>query len=316
MKNSVTLTVFISLICMFLIVFGVVKIIGSAPEDTSSFISSEETSSEEVSSEDPVIPDVSLSSTEVFLGDMLTLTATALENPKIEWELDFQPNFFENQDGTHTSFLPISYKLTAGDYTLKVTAENFEKTLTFTVKDYAFDIQNMYIDEEIADSTVNDANADWELYVAMKPVKALSDNKLYYTDSFIRPVNQEGEITTEYGMIRYVNDAPTSSRHSGIDIAVPQGTPVLATNSGRVILSQYLQMTGNTVVIEHGYGLKSIYYHMSELSVAVDDVVERGQEIGKVGSTGFSTGPHLHFSMAVNTVWVNPWLFIEDTRNG
>ena len=89
-----------------------------------------------------------------------------------------------------------------------MTAENFEKTLTFTVKDYAFDIQNMYIDEEIADSTVNDANADWELYVAMKPVKALSDNKLYFTESFIQPVY--GKITTEYGMNRvFLSEQPT-----------------------------------------------------------------------------------------------------------
>lgn len=316
MKNKVTLTIFISLICMFLIVYGVVKIIGSAPEDTSSFVSSEDlSSSEDVSSEEIVLPDISLSSNEVFQGDMLTLTATSLVDPVISIDIDFQPKFFEDAGG-HTAFLPISYKLSAGNYSLTVTAENFEKTLEFTVKEYDFDIQNMYIDQSIADSTVNDANADWELYVAMKPVKELSDNKLYYTDSFIRPVELEGEITTEYGMIRYVNDEPTSSRHSGIDIAVPQGTPVLATNSGRVILSQFLQMTGNTVVIEHGFGLKSIYYHMSELSVAVDDIVERGQEIGKVGSTGFSTGPHLHFSMAVNNVWVNPWLFIEDTRNG
>ena len=72
-------------------------------------------------------------------------------------------------------------------------------------------------------------------------------------------------------------------------------------------------MTGNTVVIEHGYGLKSIYYHMSELDCKVGDMVKKGDIIGKVGSTGFSTGPHLHFSMAVNTVWINPWQFIDES---
>ena len=108
MKNKVTLTIFISLICMFLIVFGVVKIIGSAPEDTSSFVSSEETSSEDVSSEEIVLPDVSLSSNEVFQGDMLTLTATSLVDPVISIDIDFKPKFFEDNGG-HTAFLPISY---------------------------------------------------------------------------------------------------------------------------------------------------------------------------------------------------------------
>ncbi len=314
MKNKVALTVLISLVCMILIVMGVVKIMNTAPKDEISSSSVEETSSLDTSSEpEPIIPDATLSQNKVFQGDMLTITATALISPTITADFDFQPNFFEFENG-HLSFVPISYKQKPGDYNLTVKAENFEKTLTVTVEEYDFEIQNMYIDEEIADNTVNSADADWELYVAMKPVKALSDNELYYTDSFIRPV--DGEITTEYGMIRYVNDAPSSSRHSGIDIATSEGTPVVATNSGRVILAQYLQMTGNTVVIEHGFGLKSVYYHMSELNVKVDDMVERGAQIGKVGSTGFSTGPHLHFSMAVNTVWVNPWLFIEDTRNG
>ncbi len=284
----------------------------TASSDTTSreAISSEQSISEE-ESEQIIIPDVTADKLTVYQGDMLTLTAVGIKNPQIEAEFDFQPRFFENGE-KYTSFVPITYKLKEGEYDLKITAENFEKTLTVTVEKFDFDIQNMYIDQTIADETVNSANADWELYVAMKPVKALSDNQLYYNGEFIQSVY--GEITTEYGMIRYVNDEPTSTRHSGIDIAADEGTPVLAANSGRVVLAQYLQMTGNTIVIEHGFGLKSIYYHMSELSVSVDDMVEKGQEIGKVGSTGFSTGPHLHFSMAVNNVWVNPWLFIEDTR--
>ncbi len=303
--------------CAVVLVAAVVMSLkDTQPNNTSSDITSSEVSSEasseEVSSEAPLIPNVMADKTEIYQGDMLTLTATALKDPVIEADFEFQPKFFADGEGIHTSFVPINYKLKEGDYNLKITAEDFEKTLTITVKKFDFDIQNMYIDQEIADDTVNSANADWELYVAMKPVKELSDNEKYYSGEFILPVN--GEITTEYGMIRYVNDEPTSTRHSGVDIATDAGTPIVAPNRGRVILAQYLQMTGNTIVIEHGFGLKSIYYHMSELSVEVDDMVEKGQEIGKIGSTGFSTGPHLHFSMAVNNVWVNPWLFVEDPR--
>ena len=287
-------------------------VFGCSKNEITPPVSSSETSSENVSSEEILpIPDAHLSSSTVFQGDMITVFANNLINPEITTTLDFAPQFFLDGDKM-TALLPISYKTKAGDYEIKVTAEDFEKTFTLTVEKFDFDIQNMYIDQTIADETVNSSEADWELYVAMKPVKALSDDVKYYTEDFISPLS--GNITTEYGMIRYVNDEETSSRHSGIDIAAAQGTLILATNSGRVILSQYLQMTGNTVVIEHGFGLKSVYYHMSELCVSVDDMVNRGDVIGKVGSTGFSTGPHLHFSMAVNTVWVNPWLFFPDER--
>lgn len=299
----------ITLLCLilsFALVLGC-----TAQNNTSSQVESSQTpTSSETVSEIPT-PGVTLSSNAVFQGDMLTVTATALNNPTITTSLDFSPNFFPDGD-VYTSHVPVSYKTKEGEYTVTVTADNFEETLTFEVKKFDFDIQNMYIDQTIADETVNSSEADWELYVKMKPVKALSDNVKYYSEEFIQPV--KGEITTEYGMIRYVNDEPTSSRHSGIDIATAQGTPIVATNSGRVILAEYLQMTGNTIVIEHGFGLKSVYYHMSELKVKADDMVKRGDVIGLVGSTGFSTGPHLHFSMAVNNVWVNPWLFFPDER--
>ena len=72
-----------------------------------------------------------------------------------------------------------------------------------------------------------------------------------------------------------------------------------------------LPISGNTVLIEHGYGLKSWYYHMDSLNVSQDEMVKQGQIIGEVGSTGFSTGPHLHFAMSVNRVFVNPWTAIE-----
>ena len=127
----------------------------------------------------------------------------------------------------------------------------------------------------------------------------------YWENPFLQPVS--GEITTQFGCIRYTNDDPTPSRHGGIDIAAKTGTDVLAANNGRVLFAERIQLTGNTVVIEHGYGLKSFYYHMDSLSVSAGDAVKKGDKIGEVGTTGYSTGPHLHFALAVNNVFVNPW---------
>ena len=86
----------------------------------------------------------------------------------------------------------------------------------------------------------------------------------------------------------------------------------MASNSGRVLIADYMIGTGNTVIIEHGFGLKTWYYHMEELNVNTGDMVTKGDVIGKVGSTGFSTGPHLHFSASVNEVYINPITLINE----
>lgn len=99
--------------------------------------------------------------------------------------------------------------------------------------------------------------------------------------------------------MRYVNDALTSYRHSGTDYAVPKGTPVKALNRGRVNLSMFLTLTGNTVVIDHGFGLFTVYFHLDSLNVEKNQMVHQGDIIGTVGSTGFSTGPHLHYTTSI-----------------
>ena len=108
-----------------------------------------------------------------------------------------------------------------------------------------------------------------------------------------------------------MNNSPTSYRHNGLDIGHDEGAPIVATNNGRVLIADFLIETGNTIIIEHGYGLKSWHYHLSELYVKTGDMVKKGDVIGTVGSTGFSTGPHLHFSFTINDVWINPITILE-----
>ncbi|NMA65843.1 MAG: M23 family metallopeptidase [Clostridiaceae bacterium] len=124
----------------------------------------------------------------------------------------------------------------------------------------------------------------------------------------------EGGRVTEidFGKKRFVNNSPTSYRHNGLDIGHDKGEPVMASNNGRVLLADFLIETGNTVIIEHGFGLKTWYYHMDELKVEANDWVKKGDIIGTVGSTGFSTGPHLHFSASINGVFINPVTLINE----
>lgn len=115
----------------------------------------------------------------------------------------------------------------------------------------------------------------------------------------------EGRLTTGYGEIRYVN-GKWAGQHTGIDIAAPSGTPVRAAARGRVILAQPLVITGNTVVLDHGGNLFTLYGHLSAMTVREGDLVAGGQEIGQVGATGLATGPHLHFAVFVGNTPVNP----------
>lgn len=94
--------------------------------------------------------------------------------------------------------------------------------------------------------------------------------------------------------------------HSGVDISAPLGTPIFAINSGEVIMARGNSSAGNEIRINHGNGLISRYLHMSSRVVKEGDIVSKGQLIGTVGSTGRSTGPHLHFEIKVNRNTVNP----------
>lgn len=122
----------------------------------------------------------------------------------------------------------------------------------------------------------------------------------------------KGRITGEFGAQRVYNGTPLRP-HSGLDIAAPKGTPIKASADGIVILSHPdLFYTGGTVLMEHGSGVQTGYSHLSRLFVQTGDRVKKGDVIGEVGSTGRSTGPHLHFTLAWENIRVNPLVTLQD----
>jgi hypothetical protein len=126
------------------------------------------------------------------------------------------------------------------------------------------------------------------------------------------PVN--GAITTRFGEQRSYNGAAVSGHHSGTDIGAPEGAPVVASNSGRVAMARQLQARGNMVAVDHGGGLFSGYAHLSAFAVAEGQAVAGGDLLGYVGTTGLSTGAHLHWEMSAGGVLVDAIRFTDGTN--
>lgn len=147
----------------------------------------------------------------------------------------------------------------------------------------------------------------------LSPLYALETPSRYWTGPFILPV--QGPITTAFGELRAYNDGPFDSFHGGLDIGAPAGTPVLAAAAGRVVFAGTLAIRGDTVVIDHGQGVLSLYFHQSSLAVSTGLLVAAGATIGYVGSTGLSTGPHLHWEVRVGGEPVSPWQWVTGVAN-
>jgi len=136
---------------------------------------------------------------------------------------------------------------------------------------------------------------------------------LFHTGVFILPVRAIRTSGTYADRREYLYEGGASalSLHNGIDLAADCGTPVSACAAGRVMLASFRLLSGNTIVLEHLPGVFSLYYHLQSLAVSPGDTVAQGQVVGRVGSTGASTGPHLHWEVRVSAVAVNPLALID-----
>jgi len=138
----------------------------------------------------------------------------------------------------------------------------------------------------------------------LERVFAVSHPEPLLTGGFVKPAL--GEKTSSFGTLRTYNKKRDRSRHLGLDLDGGVGDPIFATERGRVVMTADRYYSGNTVVIDHGASLFSMYLHLSAFDVKLGDLVEPGQLVGKVGSTGRVTGPHLHFSVKLDGEHLDP----------
>jgi murein DD-endopeptidase MepM/ murein hydrolase activator NlpD len=159
--------------------------------------------------------------------------------------------------------------------------------------------------------SLTEARVERENAEARAAGRRAHDTPPLWTQPFVRP--RSSRITSSFGSGRVFNGRLTSS-HGGVDFAGQAGDPVRAANRGVVALVDAFFLAGNVVYIDHGAGVMTGYFHLTQALVAVGDTVERGQEIGLVGATGRVTGPHLHWSARYGEHTVDPMGLIELTR--
>jgi murein DD-endopeptidase MepM/ murein hydrolase activator NlpD len=133
------------------------------------------------------------------------------------------------------------------------------------------------------------------------------EEKRLFEGSFVSPI--PGAATARFGERRVFNGQPRAP-HSGMDLRAKKGTPVRAPAAGRVVLAGPLYFSGNTIVLDHGLGLTTLYAHLSKMRVKKDDLVKKGQIIGLVGATGRVTGPHLHWGLKFHEARVDPYSLV------
>jgi murein DD-endopeptidase MepM/ murein hydrolase activator NlpD len=194
--------------------------------------------------------------------------------------------------GTH------SLKLTATD----AAGQQTEVLLSVPVVDGGYGVENIVLPPGRASLLDPDLiKAERE---RLARVFGVFGKQQLWVGPFILPV--EGPITSQFGTRRSYNGGPATSYHEGIDYDAPPGASVLAANDGQVALAEPLTVRGNAVIIDHGFGVHSGYYHLSEINVQEGQQVKKGDVVGKVGDTGLATGPHLHWEIRVHGINVDP----------
>ncbi len=215
-------------------------------------------------------------------------------------------HFFPSKD-SFKAVIGIDLYMAPGAYPLEISTSgaSLERRVKVVKKEYP--IQRLTLPKDMVElSAENEARVERER-LAMAAIWP-NEGPRAWNGNFLNPL--DGEIVTQFGVRRIINKIPKSS-HSGMDVSGDEGDPVRAPGSGVAVLTDEQFYSGKSVVLDHGEGIYTMFFHLSRVMVASGQEVKKGDVIGLVGSTGRSTGPHLHWGVRIQGARVNPQELIK-----
>jgi len=252
---------------------------------------------------------------EVRQGDVVSVRVqAAAQITAVEGHFDKTPIYFYREEGaSFNGIFGVDMAAQPGRHSLRIVTKGpggkpVEQVFAIEVAAGGFGVRHLTLapamvdlQGEILKRYQTERKRITEIYSQVRPMRL-------WQYSFIRPV--EGQLTSTFGL-RSVLNGQDRAQHNGVDIGAPLGAEVGACNKGIVVLAQELCLEGNTIILDHGFGLYSIYMHLSELRVKEGDTVGIGDCIGLVGATGRVTGPHLHWGVKLLGARVDPFALLR-----
>ncbi len=252
---------------------------------------------------------VELAPLPVIQGQTLAIKVQTDVPVSLAGSLNDGPLTFVREGSSYWALVGIGAIAPIGPYVLELTATDGTGKTT-RASQLVQVVAGDFVTEQIILSSETSKLLDPALIRAenerLSQVFATFTRQQWWEGPFRVPLQGPLRVTSAFGTRRSYSGGPPTSYHGGIDYGAETGTPVLAAGRGRVVLAEELTVRGKAVIIDHGLGVYSSYYHLAEITVEAEQKVERGNPIGKVGSTGLSTGSHLHWGIRVGGVCVDP----------
>ena len=253
--------------------------------------------------------EVRVSPEEVFPGDAFIIQVTDMKIMKMSPVSFMGKKFYFSHYAEHCFIAVgvVEMKTLPGVYPVNLEVGKKRESKDIVIKPIRFPTMELTLpDNEVFLSTENLKRVKKEERRLRSIFREV--NRRLWEGDFILPL--ENEISNPYGTKRIFNEKRISL-HRGMDIRGEEGEEVMASNHGRVVLVEELFFGGNTVILDHGQGLYTLYMHLSKSNVRLGEMVLKGRIIGFVGSSGRSSGPHLHFGVKIMDTNVNPLSLVE-----
>jgi murein DD-endopeptidase MepM/ murein hydrolase activator NlpD len=236
---------------------------------------------------------------------IIPLNTQQSQPPVVRYE-DKRVTVLEQSDGW-LALVGIPLDSSAGIQEIEVNSTNGREVIQFEVAPKHYRTQRLRIKDKNKVEPDEDSSERIVQEMALQKSLASRFTGQVSTIDFIRPI--AGRDSGRFGLRRILNGQQRQP-HSGMDIAAPNGKPVKVVAPGKVIYTGNLFFSGNVVYVDHGGGLISMYAHLSQINVKAGELLNQGDYLGLVGSTGRATGPHLHWSVYLNGTAINPALFL------